>query len=55
MKGVLKVVSALRMVIKYAGLILCIVDIIGYAANKIEEYATKKDTPSIKNDQPDIQ
>jgi hypothetical protein len=53
MKGILKFVTALRAVVKYAGLILIVVDIIGYAADKIEGYVTKKD--QAKNEENSIQ
>lgn len=42
MKNIGKIASALRMVIKYAGIIIVIVDIIGYAAGKLEQYAGEK-------------
>lgn len=49
MKKVLGVLRGVRTFLKYAGLVLVIFDIIGYAITKIEGYAVSKD-PALKKD-----
>lgn len=44
MKQIKNVVNALRVVIKYGALIMVVIEIISFAADKIEGWVNSKDT-----------
>lgn len=50
MKGLIKVISVLRTVIKYAAIILIVVDIVQYAIDKLQAYAASKQVEGDKTD-----